>query len=625
MVFLSIDTLELEEQVEHLATDWEISDTENFERIVVSSIQDEINKNSIIFSDSLDPNQKWYARARALLTTGYTELSNIHIFLPSSENGVATGDDLPSRISIPIIKTDSDQNYHDTTLFSITAEGFSVIGNTSHYSTSWWIEDIYNNVIWYSLHNTIYKNKILISDLVLRTNHIYRIKVVFHSTSNDSSPIATYTICTNKGTDIELLTYLDYIDPTENIELNISTLEGMDTVTWEIYEYVKDGVFEFIEDPNRDEIVVNDFESQGKYGMLPDNKTPSEGRKCQNNFAENDKLCEGIIVKWARVLDTDIYSNTLKKYKKYKLFIDMYLNTLYIANNMVNKLISPPEPDFCCEKCGTLYFNNEDGTTMAIPMAPRNEGITNFRAIPNSKYQIIDYEPDTYITGFGPISVFTHQNELYNNPDYEPPYSIELEPLKGVTYKNLIWESNYPNKPEIQITGYAISKGATDDDNRLLVNFGTLNLHKGTFEIPTNDSVDRLLLYFHNPKESLDTYAGINYLNFNMIDVIDMKLPHTGRDVMATGPFKYFLRYPMGEIVENQATTSDENKYIQYTYDRGDNLKIVGYIEYNNFMYPTKWVNVTEDVTSYIELNENYTDEYYQGLSKELYGQTIWY
>lgn len=625
MVFLSIDTLELEEQVEHLATDWEVSDTLDFKNIVLSSLQDEINKNSIIFSESLDPNQKWYARARALLTTGYTELSNVYIFLPSSETGVVTGEELPSRISIPIIKTDSDQNDHDATLFNIIAEGFSVIGNATHDSTSWWIEDLDGKVMWYSLYNTIYKNKIFVSDVVLHTNHIYRIKVLFHSTSNDSSPIATYTIHTNKGSDIELLTYLDYVDPTKDIELNIATLEGMENVTWEIYEYVKDGIYEYEEDPNRDELVVNDFESQGKYGMLPTEKTPSEGRKCQNNFAENDKLCEGIIVRWDRIIDTDVYANSYNKFKRYRLFIDMYRNTLYIANNMVNKIINPPEPDFCCEKCGTVYYNNEDGTTMAIPMAPQNKGITNFRAVPNSKYQIIDYQPDTIITGFGPISVYTHQNELYNNPNYAPPVNIELAPLKGVKYKNLVWESNYTNRPEIQITGYAISKGATEAENRILSNFSILDLRKGTFEIPSNDSVDRLLLYFHNPKEPLTSYAGVQYLNFNLLDVIDMNLQYTGRDVMVTGPFKYFLRYPMGEIVANAATTSDDNKYIKYSYDRGDNLKIVGYIEYNQFMYPTKWVNVTEDLTSYIELNENYTDEYYQGQSKEIYGQTIWY
>lgn len=623
MVYLSIDTLELDEQVEHLATDWEVSDTLDFKIIWLSSIQDEVNKNSIIFSNTLDPNKKWYARARALLTTGYTELSNVHIFLPKSESGIVTGTDLPSRISVPILKTNSDQNYHDTTLFTITAEGFSVIGNSSHASTSWWIETLEGKVIWYSMYNTIYKDKILVSDLVLHTNHIYRIKAMFHSTSNDSSPIATYTICTNKGTDITLLTYLDYVDPTEDIELIISRLDGMNNVTWEIYEYVKNGVYEFIEDPNRDEIVINDFVSQGKYGMLPAEKTPSEGKKCQNNFAIDDKLCEGIIVKWERIEDTAVYINTLKKYKKYKLFIDMYRDTLWLANHMVDKLITPKEPDFCCEKCGTVYYNNEDGTTMAVPMAPRNEGITNFRAIPSSRYQILDYTPDTIITGFGPISVYTYQNELYNNPDYKPPQAIELEPLKGVKYKNLVWESNYPNLTNIQITGYGISDG--DNDDKILSNFGTIDLQKGTIEIPSNDSVKKLLLYFHNPKEPITAYAGVRYLDFNMLDVIYMDLTHTGKDVMTTGPFKYFLRYPIGQIVENHATTSDENKYIQYTYDRGDNLKIVGYIEYNKFMYPTKWVNVTGDDTSYIELNENYTDEYYQGKSKEIYGQIIWY
>ena len=165
MVFLSIDTLELTEQVEHLATDWEISDTQDFAKIYVSSIQDEVNKNSIIFTDTLDPNTKWYARARALLTTGYTELSNIHIFIPKTDAGAVGGEDYPSRISVPLITTSSSQNDHDLTLFKITAKGFSVLGNSQHVATSWWVEDINGDVIWCKLLDGIYKEEIFLSKI----------------------------------------------------------------------------------------------------------------------------------------------------------------------------------------------------------------------------------------------------------------------------------------------------------------------------------------------------------------------------------------------------------------------------------------------------------------------------
>lgn len=243
MVILRIRQLDLDDQVDHIATDWQVSDTVNFSNIICNSVQNSKNIRSIIFNKDLDPNIKYYARARALLSTGYTEWGNLDIFTVDNTVQLDQNDDLPSNISIPKIKTKNEKgdlkaNKHDTTLFDIVVSGFSVVGNATLSSTSYWIEDIHGNVVWSHIYNTVNKNQISVQDIVLKANSVYTIKAVFHSTSNDSSQIASYTIYTNGGSGIEVTSYLDNIDPSIDNNLEISSLDNVKSVTWELISYI---------------------------------------------------------------------------------------------------------------------------------------------------------------------------------------------------------------------------------------------------------------------------------------------------------------------------------------------------------------------------------------------------
>ena len=80
---------------------------------------------------------------------------------------VKTGNDISLELGIPIVNTfvgvkPCDVLKHDATAFTIVAGGFDVIGNATHKSTSWIIEDIYGNVVWCSLEDELNKESIFV-------------------------------------------------------------------------------------------------------------------------------------------------------------------------------------------------------------------------------------------------------------------------------------------------------------------------------------------------------------------------------------------------------------------------------------------------------------------------------
>lgn len=224
------------EPIEILAADWQVATDKTFapDTIRAQSLNNKTALTSIVMSDSLDPNSKWYGRVRHLLTTGWTEWSNIDVFTPITTDEIISYDDIPTRVANPIITTDSNPAKHDTTLFTITAEGYDVVGNASHVATTYFIEDINGDVIWSNEYDIINKTKFTVKDIVLQSGALYRIKVMFHASSNDTSLISSKTIFVDGGSEINLSKYLDVIKHDEDYEIEVNKLEGVDSLIFEI-------------------------------------------------------------------------------------------------------------------------------------------------------------------------------------------------------------------------------------------------------------------------------------------------------------------------------------------------------------------------------------------------------
>lgn len=239
-VMLVIKELELDDNVNHLATDWEVASDISFIDKVLISKEDRNNLTSIIFPEVLDPSKDWYARARPLLSTGYKTWGNVNIFRPTNVDDIKDFRDIPSRLGTPTLSTDSDINNHEKTLFNIIATGFDVIGNSTHESTTWFIEDSNGDVVWSRVKDIFNKNKILVNECILKSNSVYRIKCMFHNSTNDVSDITTYTIKTNGVSDLFVTSYLDGIDIKNPVELSVNNIEGTEMITWEILSVTKD-------------------------------------------------------------------------------------------------------------------------------------------------------------------------------------------------------------------------------------------------------------------------------------------------------------------------------------------------------------------------------------------------
>lgn len=218
MVTLRIESLKIPPEVTHLATDWQVSETLNFSKIILSSMEDRNNLTTIHFNTMLDPTKKYYARARVLLDgRGYTVWGNLDVFTSVTYDDFEDIADLPTPVASPILTTDSPADNHMPGLFTIYATGFSILGNANHVATTWIIEDLEGNTLWNRDYDIVNKNQIQVTDILLPSDAIFRIRALFYASSGDVSAVATRTIHTTmiNNTDIQIfLNKLKYSDLT---------------------------------------------------------------------------------------------------------------------------------------------------------------------------------------------------------------------------------------------------------------------------------------------------------------------------------------------------------------------------------------------------------------------------
>ena len=291
MIKLEITPIGLKENEEHIATDWEIYSAnpnikDDEQKLVISSYVNSRNLLDINFELDIDTNLIYYARARFLLNTGYTHWGETKILQYDRDDSLVN-DKFPTKISTPYIRTYRmkslsgvndeninsstniysnigdvtlykpkaelyvnnngnkqlleliDPNYHDLTLFYIKAMGYSCIGSASHIATTWWIEDINGNVVYYLKKSTMFKDYFILDSLLLKSNKLYVIKAMFHSDTNDTSQIGKYEIVTNNGVSISLSNNFNQVIPSDNYDFNIVTEDNsINSYDIELYSYI---------------------------------------------------------------------------------------------------------------------------------------------------------------------------------------------------------------------------------------------------------------------------------------------------------------------------------------------------------------------------------------------------
>lgn len=208
MVTLRLNNFEPSYSLDWVYTNWEVSTAKNFDRstLVASSYEDRNNKHSIFFDIPLEPGKKYYARAQIVSSKGAHKWTNLHTWTHKGYDDIDNIRDMPSAIASPDHVTDSNPQLHIPTGFTIKGKDFACVGDAVHTSTSYWIEDLDGKVVWKNLNNEIMLNNILVDDIILNDGNVYRIKMCYHSSSDDISPISTFTIFVGgTSTDVNLL------------------------------------------------------------------------------------------------------------------------------------------------------------------------------------------------------------------------------------------------------------------------------------------------------------------------------------------------------------------------------------------------------------------------------------
>lgn len=200
--------LQLDNPADLIKSKFELSDTRNFSNIISES-ESSLHKYAVMFNVDLDPTKTYYARARCMLTTGWTHYTNLDVVdvklsgMTGYKNSV-----IPSRIATPILSTNSLQDKHDIANFKIYAKGFDRVGLSTHNKTIYFITDVNNNVVWYHISD-INLTEVEVDNTILKENEIYKINVIFGSSSNDFSQTANMTIVTGGNNSIKYLSSRD--------------------------------------------------------------------------------------------------------------------------------------------------------------------------------------------------------------------------------------------------------------------------------------------------------------------------------------------------------------------------------------------------------------------------------
>jgi hypothetical protein len=254
MVVLKITELLLPPGVTHLATDWQVATDLQFTNVIISSMGDNVNLSSIMFNDALDPTSRYYARARSLLTTGYTVWGNIDVTTPNYLGDLDLRSEMPSVLSTPILTSSSDVTNHLTTMFTLSVHGYSSYGTGTHESTTWIIEDIFGVIVWEHIADTINLNNMLICDVILKENNAYRARAIFNSSSNDSSQVATMTFITSGDINASIVSTLNDIVVNKNYTLDFMYNIGVSSLSVIIYQIHNDSATQifYIDVPDTD-------------------------------------------------------------------------------------------------------------------------------------------------------------------------------------------------------------------------------------------------------------------------------------------------------------------------------------------------------------------------------------
>jgi len=191
MVVLMFKNLDIPEGFTHKASDWQIATDKYFRKdsIVAESKNDTKHLTSILFDVDLDPDKKYYARARVIMDYGPSDWSDIDIVRTEDLDKIDLDIDIPSVVAKPDVDVDFPYDQVPPTFFRIKTSPMSTNSNAKHMATDYIITDLLGNVMYMEPNNTSDLMSHLVSNIMLPDDNFYLIKASHISSSGDISPL----------------------------------------------------------------------------------------------------------------------------------------------------------------------------------------------------------------------------------------------------------------------------------------------------------------------------------------------------------------------------------------------------------------------------------------------------
>ena len=142
MVALMIKNPNLPTGYKILNTSWWLSDSPDFEdtSILGISIEDEVNLLNIQFDVELEIGRKYYAKCRIVYNRGFSNDSNINVFIARDLNEINLDLVPPTKISRPTISITPSTKLKPLGLLSFSGGPFVSKFEVEHWTSSWILE-----------------------------------------------------------------------------------------------------------------------------------------------------------------------------------------------------------------------------------------------------------------------------------------------------------------------------------------------------------------------------------------------------------------------------------------------------------------------------------------------------
>ncbi len=257
MVVLMFKNLDIPDGFTHKSSDWQIAEDKYFKNIVAESRNDTKNLTSILFDVDLDPDKKYYARARVIMDYGPSDWSDIDIIQAEDLNKVDLDTDIPSVVATPEVSVNFPYDKVPPSMFTITTSNMSTNSNAKHMSTDWFITDIDGNLVYINIDDQTNLTSLFVDDILLEPDKFYRIKASHKSSSGDISELGERLIYVPDAKEIELAERFNTANVRKNgLKVNLKPVDDVENIyvkVWMVgdnnavkaYENIED-IFSFV-------------------------------------------------------------------------------------------------------------------------------------------------------------------------------------------------------------------------------------------------------------------------------------------------------------------------------------------------------------------------------------------